>query len=126
MILCSEGRITVGFSVMRALRFEHPPPTLGGEIEGRLFTHGVVSGANALKSSHRTMLLHSGLAKARQSVIERLKSSGCKGFREGPMAIEAICPDGQVRSLLVEQSPDLTAVFQTLIDANAPLEGEPR
>ena len=114
VILRSQGRTTVGFSVMRALRFEHPPPTLAGDIEGRLFTHGVVSEANTLKSSGRTILLHSGLARARQSVIERLKSSGCTGFREESMAIEAICPDGQMRSLLVEQSPDLTAVFQTL------------
>ena len=126
VILRSQGRMTVGFSVVRALRFERPPLTLGGEVEGRLFAHGLVSGAPPLKSSHRTILMRSSLANARRNVIEQLKGSGCKGLREGSMAIESICPDGQVRTLLIEESLDLTAVFQTLIDANASPEGEPR
>ena len=37
VILRAQGRTTVGFSVLRALRFERPPVAVGDDIEGQLF-----------------------------------------------------------------------------------------
>jgi hypothetical protein len=60
--------------------------------------------------------LNAGVAQARQKVIEQLRASGCRVVDDGAISIESRCPVGRVRSLLVAQSADLTAVLETSVE----------
>jgi hypothetical protein len=108
--------MTIGFSVLRSLRAASPPLNVQPSVEGQLFVHDSRAPKEDRNGSHRTVLLNAGLAQARQQVIEQLRASGCRVIDDGALAIESRCPVGRVGTLLVAQSPDLTAVFETNVE----------
>ncbi len=115
VVLHAQGKMTIGFSVLRSLRADSAPLSVQPSVEGQLFVHDSRAPNEARKDSHRTILLNAGLAQARQKVIEQLKATGCRVVEEGTLSIESRCPVGRVRTLLVAHSPDLTGVLETSI-----------
>jgi hypothetical protein len=113
VVLHPQGGTTIGFSVLRSLRFSTAPLSVQPSVEGQLFVHDSRSPEEPRKHSHRTLLLNAGLTPARHSVIERLTATGCRVVEEGTASIDFRCPVGQVRILLIAQSPELTAVLET-------------
>jgi hypothetical protein len=118
VVLRAQGRITIGFSVVRSLRAVSAPWNVQPPVEGQLFVHDSHAPNETRRGSHRTLLLNAGLAQARQKVIEQLKATGCRVVDEGALSIESRCPVGRVRTLLVAESPDLTAVLETRLEEN--------
>ncbi len=116
VVLRAQGRMTIGFSVLRSLRAHSAPLNVQPPVEGHLFVHDSRAANDARKGSHRTLLLNAGLAQARQKVIEQLRATGCRVVDEATLSIESRCPVGRVRTLLVAQSPDLTAVLETIVE----------
>jgi hypothetical protein len=116
VVLRAQGRMTIGFSVLRSLRGISTPLNVPPSVEGHLFVHDSRLENAAGKGSHRTLLLNVGLAQARQKVIEQLRTTGCRVVDEGALSIESKCPVGRIRTLLVAQSPDLTAVLETSVE----------
>ena len=55
VILRAQGKTTVGFSVLRALRFERPLPAVGDGVEGQLFGvfQTLIAGNASLEGDHR-------------------------------------------------------------------------
>ena len=93
-------------------------------VEGQLFVHDSRSAEELRKHSHRTLLLNAGLARARHSVIGRLTAIGCRVVEDGTASIDFRCPVGQVRILLIAQSPELTAVLETKLETGDPRHRE--
>jgi hypothetical protein len=122
VVLRAQGRMTIGFSALRSLRAASPPLNVQPSVEGQLFVHDSRAPNEARKGSHRTLLLNTGLAQARQKVIEQLRAMGCRVIDDRALSIESRCPAGRVRILLVAQSPDLTAVLETSVEETG---GEP-
>jgi hypothetical protein len=116
VVLRAQGRMTIGFSVLRSLRAASAPSNVQPSVEGQLFVHDSRAPNEARRGSHRTLLLNAGVAQARQKVIEQLRASGCRVVDDGAISIESRCPAGRVRSLLVAQSADLTAVLETSVE----------
>jgi hypothetical protein len=116
VVLRAQGRMTIGFSVLRSLRGVSIPLNVQPSVEGHLFIHDSRPENAAGKGSHRTLLLNLGLAQARQRVIEQLRATDCRVVDEGALTIESECPVGRIRTLLVAQSPDLTAVLETSVE----------
>jgi hypothetical protein len=116
VVLRAQGRTTIGFSVLRSLRIDSAALNVQPSVEGQLFVHDSRLPNEARNGSHRTVLLSAGLAQARQKVIEQLRATGCRVVEDGTLSIESKCPVGRVKTLLVAQSPNLTAVLETLIE----------
>ncbi len=116
VVLRAQGRMTIGFSVLRSLRVVSTPLNVPPSVEGHLFVHDSRPANAARKGSHRTLLLNLGLSQARQKVIEQLRATGCRVVDHGALSIESKCPAGRSRTLLVAESPDLTAVLETSVE----------
>jgi hypothetical protein len=116
VVLHPQGGTTIGFSVLRSLQLFTAPLNVQPSVEGQLFVHDSRSAEELRKHSHRTLLLNAGLAWARHSVIDRLTATGCRVVEEGTASIDFRCPVGQVRILLIAQSPELTAVLETKLE----------